>query len=104
MDAAQRAESLRLVATFVAQLSASSRRKLALFLVVIDVLALLRGGRTFRRLAVEDQEALLRNLFDHPIGLLRKGFWGLNTLAKLSVYGQTSLYEDIGYRLRKNPA
>ena len=100
---AQRAESRALVNQFLARQPDKTRRKLALFLVVIDVLSFVRGLRPFRGLSPDGQRALLGWLFDSPVGLLRKGFWGLNTLARLGVYGQASLYSQIGYRVRENP-
>src|SRR5262249_38425099 len=99
----ERAASRELVDQFLARQPEKTRRKLALFLVVIDVLSLLRGLRPFRRLPAPRQARLLAWLFDSPVGLLRKGFWGLNTLARLGVYGQTAIYPEIAYRVRENP-
>ena len=99
----ERRRSCDLVETFLARQPDATRRKLAVFLIVIDVLSLFRGLAPFRALKPLRQQALLRWLFDAPVGLLRKGFWGLNTLARLGVYGQTQLYEEIAYRVRDNP-
>jgi hypothetical protein len=57
-------------------------------------------GSKFRNLNEQAQEKVMNFFFDSPIGLFRKGFWGLNTLCKLGVYSQQSIYADIGYRLR----
>jgi hypothetical protein len=100
----ERAASRALVNDFVARQPAATARKLALFLFVIDVLAFVRGMRPFRNLPPPSQDALLARLFDARVPLLRKGFWGLNTVAKLGVYGQPSLHGEIGYKLRPNPA
>ena len=99
----ERDASSELVNQFLARQPEKTRRKLALFLVVIDVLSVLRGLRSFRGLPASGQERLLAWLFDSPVGLLRKGFWGLNTLARLGVYGQTAIYPEIAYRVRENP-
>ncbi|MFQ5739949.1 MAG: hypothetical protein ACE5JX_13150 [Acidobacteriota bacterium] len=99
---AQRSRGRELVNEFVGRTPAATQRKLARFLILIDVLSILRGLRPFRLLPEAKQRALLNWLFDCPVGLLRKGFWGLNTIAKLSVYGQSSIYDDLGYRLRRN--
>lgn len=95
--------SRTLINNLLSKQAMGNRKKLALFLVIIDVLAFFTGLRPFRNLPAAKQDRLLRRLFDSPVGLLRKGFWGLNTLAKLGVYGEPSLYEEIGYRLRENP-
>lgn len=102
-DAVARDASAALVSSVVDRMPVANQRKLAVFLLIIDVLSLFRGLRPFRHLPVGQQQALLTWLFDCPVGLLRKGFWGLNTLAKLGVYGQTTLYPEIGYRPRPNP-
>jgi hypothetical protein len=96
----ERARSRVLVDDLVAGMSAPSRRKLALFLFAIDVTSLFVGLRPFRRLSGARQRRILAWLFDSPVGLLRRGLWGVNTLAKLGVYGQTELYDEIGYRVR----
>ena len=46
---------------------------------------------------------MLTLLFEAPVPLLRKGFWGLNTLVKLSVFGQPSVYPDIRYQREAMP-
>lgn len=100
---AEREASATLVNNLVAKQAEANRRKLGLFLVIIDVLSFFFGLRPFRGLPPARQDAVLRFLFDNPVSLLRKGFWGLNTLAKLGVYGQPTLYNDIHYRVRENP-
>jgi len=95
--------SLQLVNRLLQQQTDSSRKKLGLFLRIIDILSILMGGRSFRNLSAVAQNRVMQRLFDSPIGLLRKGFWGLNTLARYGVYGQPDLYQEIGYVLRSNP-
>jgi hypothetical protein len=99
----ERSASRDLVDDFLGRQPTATRRKLALFLFVIDLLSLFSGLRPFRRLSPSRQDRLLRWLFDCPVGLLRKGFWGLNTVARLGVYGQATLHAEIHYRLRDNP-
>ena len=99
----ERAASRALVNSLVGRMPAANRRKLGLFLVIIDILSFVRGLRPFRNLSPARQDRVLHFLFDGPVALLRKGFFGINTLSKLGVYGQTSLYDEIGYRVRENP-
>ncbi len=87
----------------LAQQSASAQGKLALFLVLFDLVACLRYARSFKRLSDQQKSRVLNFFFDSPIGLLRKGFWGLNTLARLGVYSQTELHQELGYQLRPEP-
>jgi hypothetical protein len=102
-EPAQRAASLALVNELTSQMPAENRRKLAVFLLAIDVVSCAVGRRRFARLPAEKQQRVLQWFFDCPVPLLRKGFWGLNALAKLSAYGQSERYDQIGYRLRANP-
>ncbi|RMF12840.1 MAG: hypothetical protein D6761_12075, partial [Candidatus Dadabacteria bacterium] len=94
---------LELAETLLMDMAPAKRRKLTLFFVVINMLALLRFGRTTTSLPTEQRARLCRFLFDNPVGLLRKGFWGVNTLARLSVYGQPELAPHFGYLIRENP-
>lgn len=100
---AQTRESLRIVGDFLRQKPTDVPRRLRLFFLVIDALSLLRGGRPFHRLAENKQQIVLQSLFDSNVPLLRKGFWGLNTLARMGAYGQSSVYNDLSYRLRPTP-
>ncbi len=102
-DAQQQQRSIELANTLTGNMPAAKRRKLGVFLILIDVVSFFVGFRPFRKLSGAKQLTVLGWLFDSPVGLLRKGFWGLNSIAKLSVYGQPSLYDEIGYRLRDNP-
>lgn len=80
----------------------ASLKKLALFIALIDLLSVIFYAKVFRRLNNIQQTALLNKFFDSPVPVFRKGFWGLNTLARLGVYGQKELHDEIGYRLRSN--
>jgi hypothetical protein len=101
--AAERDESRRMINDLVGRMPAGNRKKLGLFLAIIDGLSFLFGMAPFRKLSAETQQRVLAFLFDAPVGLLRKGFWGLNTLSKLGVYGNPGLYAEIGYEIRPNP-
>lgn len=99
----QAQESLRLVTRFLEDKPSGVRFKLVLFLIYIDALSLMRGAKVFPTLAAEEQRLILTGLFDSRVSLIRKGFWGLNTLARLGVYGQSSVYASLNYRLRPTP-
>jgi len=73
-------------------------RQLALFLRVIDALALVRHGRRFAALDGAARAALLRRLETSRALLLRRGFWGLRTLALMGYYARDEAARDIGYR------
>jgi hypothetical protein len=96
-------ESLQLVTRFLREKPSGVRFKLVLFLIYIDALSMLRGAKSFPELEEEKQRRILKGLFDSKVPLIRKGFWGLNTLARLGVYGQPSVYPSLNYRLRPAP-
>ncbi|MCB0365554.1 MAG: hypothetical protein H6624_03975 [Bdellovibrionaceae bacterium] len=77
--------------------------RLHLFLRLMSWWPRLRYGRSFRRLPHHLQNSSIRIFFSCPIALFRKGFWGVNTLAKLTVYSQSSIYEKIGYNPKPTP-
>lgn len=96
----QKKESVQLVNHFLSH-KPSVHFKLSFFLFLIDLVSIFFGGRTFTNLSEVRQNKVMNFFFDSPIPLLRKGFWGLNALIKMSVYGQKSVYDDIGYHQRK---
>ena len=100
---ARKQRARELVNELLATKSPAVHLKLAALLVAIDLRSFYVGFKTFRNLREEQQRQVMNWFFDSSIALLRKGFWGVNTLAKLGVYGQPSIYAEIGYRLRETP-
>lgn len=78
--------------------SPAVRRQLRLFLRVLSGLALLRHGRTLARLGSDDARRLLAALHRSRLLLLRRGVWGLRTLAFMGYYGQPHVRRAVGYR------
>jgi hypothetical protein len=74
------------------------RRRIVLFLRLAGLLARLRHGRALERLAPEEARSLLAGLERAPVLLLRRGFWGVRTLAYLAVYTQPDVRAALGYR------
>ncbi len=93
----QKKEAVKLIDRILASKPKSVISKIKLFLILIEMVSVVRGGRCFKNLSPEKQKKVLNFFFDSPLPLLRKGFWGINTLAKLGVYGQPSVYDEIGY-------
>lgn len=99
----QQRQSLQLVHNLIRTRPAGDRLRVIVFLFAVDVLSVLSGGRWFRSLSADRQNRILGRLFRSSVPLIRKGFWGLNTLAKLGAYGQPSVYERLGYRMKPGP-
>lgn len=76
---------------------ASVRRQIGLFLRVLDLAALLLRRRRFASLGAADARAVLERLERAPLLLLRRGTWGLRTLAYMAVYTRDSVRRTIGY-------
>ena len=73
------------------------QRQLRLLLGGIQWLPVLGYGRTFTSLDPARRARFLSTLQDHPVQLIRKGFFGLRTLALLGYYGRPEAAGGIGY-------
>jgi len=98
LDVAGWDEFDRVVENGLASRPPSIRRQLRFLVRLLDVLPLLRYGRTFRALDAESRTRFLRAIQDAPLLLLRRGFWGLRTLVFMGYYGRASAAAEIGYR------
>ncbi|HKJ02418.1 MAG TPA: hypothetical protein VJ997_08185 [Longimicrobiales bacterium] len=76
----------------------SVRRQVVLFVRVVGLLARVRYGRALDRLDPPRTRALLGALERAPVLLLRRGTWGLRTLAFMGYYGQAEVRGALGYR------
>lgn len=77
--------------------------KIALFFWFIDFVSICCGRHMFVNLNESAQLRVMDFFFNSRLAIFRKGFWGVSTLAKLGVYGQSSVYNEIGYKLRETP-
>jgi hypothetical protein len=73
------------------------QRRLQLFLRAIDWLPVFRFGRRFVSLQPAQRARFLSGLENHPVQLIRSGFWGLRTLVLLGYYGRPEAVAAIGY-------
>ena len=76
----------------------AQRRQLVLLVRAIDWIARLRYGRGLVRLPPAQRYQLLAGLSIAPVGLLRRGIWGLRTLIMLGWYTQPEVAAGLGYR------
>lgn len=94
-------QSRELINTILSEKGRSFHFKLRAFLFLIDVVSLFYGTKIFSALSENKKNSVMYFFFDSKIKIFRVGFWGLNTLAKLGVYGQASIYSDINYTPRE---
>ena len=97
-EAWSRGESI--VESSLARRSASVRRQVRLLVRALDVYARLRWGRRLARVPQRRRLALLNALQGSRILLLRRGIWGLRTLAFLLFYGRPEIHPSLGYEAR----
>jgi hypothetical protein len=74
------------------------RRRLHVFMRLVQWLPLLRLGRPFTSLKPAQRERFLRSLQEHRLEAIRLGFWGLRTLALLGYYGRSDAALSVGYQ------
>jgi len=74
------------------------RKLLATFLRAVELLPVLRYGRTFSALGQAEREATLRWLESTRLSpKLRQGFFGLKTFALMGYYAQAEVWTELGY-------
>ena len=98
LDAAGWAEAERLVEATLARRPEGVKRQLRLLIRAIEYLPLLRRGKTFTSLSPGERAAFLSALESAPLVLLRRGFWGIRTLAFMGYYARPEAGRAIGYR------
>jgi len=98
LDTAAWTEIDTIISGQLAQRPRALRRQLAVLLRLVDWLPLLRYGRRFTTLDAARRTRVLAALERAPALLLRRGIWGLRTLALLGYYGRTAAAGEIGYR------
>jgi hypothetical protein len=76
----------------------SIRRQLRIFVRALNLLPLLRFGRTFRGLDPQRRTVFLLAVQDAPLLLIRRGFWGVRTLIFMGYYGRDEARREVGYR------
>lgn len=82
----------------LAQRSATVRRQLMLLLRVIEHAPLVSRGRRFTQLDAAARTHVLTRLQRSPLKLIRRGVWGVRTLALMGYYTMPSAIEELGYR------
>lgn len=82
----------------LAERPAAVRRQIGLLVRVLQFLPVLRWGRPFTSLDAAVRLRFLEALQRSPVLLLRRGVWGLRTLAFMGYYARPEAAGPIGYR------
>ena len=88
----------RIVARALAERPPAVRRQLGAFMYLVNGLALARFGTRFHRLDAQRRTRLLESLGGSRLLLVRRGVWGVRTLAFMGYYARPSAASAIGYR------
>ena len=91
-------EAEEIVERFLATRPAAVRRQLVLLIRLLDLLPVARHGRRFRSLDAARRLRLLESLERSRLLLLRRGVWGLRTVAFMGYYTRPEAAAAIGYR------
>ena len=97
LDEATWHEVEKLVDTGLRARPASLQRRVLVFLRCMEWLPVARYGRRFTALDPRRRAQFLSYLEDHPVRLIRVGFWGVRTLALLGYYARPEAAKAIGY-------
>lgn len=98
LDAAAWRDLEAIVEQAIAQRPPPLQRQLGALLRAIELLSLARYGRRFTALDPVRRARFLHALEHAPVVLLRRGFWGLRTLALMGYYARPAAAGGIGYR------
>jgi hypothetical protein len=101
LDDGDWAETEAIVEAFLAARPEKVRRQLVLLVRLLQLLPVLRWGRPFTALDAARRTRFLAAVQDAPLLLLRRGVWGLRSLAFMGFYGRAAAAAAIGYRADK---
>lgn len=90
-------EAQRIIARALATRPPSVRRQIALFMHLLDAMSVVRHRRRFTSLPAADATRLLEALSRSKLVLLRRGVWGVRTLAFMGYYARVEAAHAIGY-------
>lgn len=91
-------DGLAIIEGVVGERPAGLQRQLRVFLALLEQSARARYGAPFSALPPARQTTWLRSFEHSRVPLLRKGFWGVRTLALMGYYARPEAGEAIGYR------
>lgn len=86
-----------IIARAIAARPAGVRRQLGLFVRALDLVALVRHGRGLRALPAVKRTALLESLSRSRVLAVRRGVWGVRTLAFMGYYARPEAARAVGY-------
>lgn len=99
---ADRAAMLALVDDTLLSRTSQMQRQFRLFLRVLRWAPVVRYLRPLDYLDGPRQDAALRWFQNHPLQVIRGGFWGVRTLVLLGFYGRPDIGPSIGYTPSSN--
>ena len=101
LDDAAWLSCVRIVEHALVQRPAAMQRQIALFIRVLNVIALFKHGRTLPALIPSMRTKFLEEIQDSRVLLIRRGFWGVRTLIFMGFYARPEAVAHVGYRAQK---
>ena len=81
----------------IAERPAKMQRQLGAYLRALDFLSVGRFGKSFSKLPQDKRTRIFESLQDAPVLLLRRGTWGVRTLALMGYYARNGAASELGY-------
>jgi hypothetical protein len=98
LDEAAWTEVAGIIEAALAQRPPEVRRQIDIFLGLMSALTLVRYRRPLRDLPADKARSFFRRLERSRLTLIRRGFWGVRTLALMGYYGRAQARAAVGYR------
>ena len=92
----------RIVESALSERPRAVQRQVRAFLRLLNVIAFLTSGRGFARLDDARRLRLLQRMASSRLLLVRRGVWGVRTLAFMGYYARPEAARAIGYRATIN--
>lgn len=77
---------------------AATRRQIRLFAWLVDAMSIVRHGHRLAALSASDRGRFLESLSRSKLLIVRRGVWGVRTLAFMGYYARPAAMAAIGYR------
>ncbi|MBI4368763.1 MAG: hypothetical protein HY547_00885 [Elusimicrobia bacterium] len=97
LDAGSKEEFLRIIERALETRPVAMQRQFKMLLRLLNLAPVFYYGRTFDTLETQKRREFFSWLQGGPIGLLRKGFWGLKAMVFMGYYGQPEAASTVAY-------
>ena len=90
-------ETAAVVDWYMNKVPAGIRKKILLFIDVIQFTGIFFGGRKFANNSIQAQERQLKWMENNKVRLFRMGFFGIKTFVEMGYYTREDIWKTISY-------